>query len=346
MFIRLYVSFGFYSISTTVQGKEHQVKSRGKLPCGFSENLLIAVALGEAAVPLAQRVEEHLGSCSLCGALLSRYRSLCLQLDSWPQVSEEEVYQMQSMLRDRLLSSQRHRLLVALWHSPLGDLRIGKTDRGVAWVEFVTGEGEASRLTKKFALEEGDLEDLFGSLREYLEGKRKSLGWTVDGVLIRSPFQREVLRATAEIPYGTVVTYRGIAQAIGRPQAVRAVARALRFNPLPIQIPCHRVVGSDGNLTGYAGKRLELKGRLLALEGVPVIRTSRGLYILKDQMYLGWQREGFFCLPTCPRVEKLRPLGPILIPSQARAEELGFLACKVCHPESSVRWCGPKSWGA
>lgn len=85
--------------------------------------------------------------------------------------------------------------------------------------------------------------------------------------MVGTPFQVLVWHALMEIPYGTLVTYAEVAQRIDRPRAVRAVASAIAQNPLPIVVPCHRVVGSNGSLTGYRGG-LHLKSRLLALEGV------------------------------------------------------------------------------
>ena len=82
-----------------------------------------------------------------------------------------------------------------------------------------------------------------------------------------TPFQQSVWRALCAIPFGETRSYRELAEAIGNPKAVRAVARANGANPLSIVVPCHRVIGADGTLTGYAGG-LEMKARLLALEGV------------------------------------------------------------------------------
>lgn len=81
-----------------------------------------------------------------------------------------------------------------------------------------------------------------------------------------SPFQRAVWAALCEIPYGEVRSYRAIAERIGRPRAARAVGRANHLNPLPILIPCHRVIGASGALTGYGGG-LAVKERLLGIEG-------------------------------------------------------------------------------
>lgn len=100
-------------------------------------------------------------------------------------------------------------------------------------------------------------------LLEYLAGVRRvfDLPLAPKG----TEFYRSVWRALEEIPYGETRSYRDIAQVVGRPKAVRAVGQANHNNPIPILIPCHRVVGADGRLTGYAGG-LDLKERLLRLE--------------------------------------------------------------------------------
>jgi methylated-DNA-[protein]-cysteine S-methyltransferase len=85
-----------------------------------------------------------------------------------------------------------------------------------------------------------------------------------------TPFRRAVWEALLGVPWGTTASYGEIARRIGRPRAVRAVGAANGANPLPIVIPCHRIVGADGSLTGFAGG-LELKARLLALEGITLV---------------------------------------------------------------------------
>ena len=100
-------------------------------------------------------------------------------------------------------------------------------------------------------------------LLEYLAGARRAFDLPLDPA--GTDFQRSVWEALGAIPYGETRTYGEIAAAVGRPKAVRAVGQANHVNPLPIFIPCHRVVGKNGALTGYAGG-LDLKRALLALE--------------------------------------------------------------------------------
>lgn len=238
----------------------------------------------------------------------------------------------------RLMSHSRPRLFLDVWHSPVGDIRIGKTDKGVALVEFVRSDEAKSPgddLQETFTIEHDStaVADLAKKLEDYFNGKLQNLEWIVDDTLMRSDFQREVLRTTAEVPYGTVVTYQSVADAMGQPKAVRAVAQALRHNPVPIHIPCHRVIGSDGSLTGYAGNLTAIKKQILAIEGIPVIENAKGLAIAKERIYVGWRHDRCFCLPRCPSLKNQSAGDRAFIPSQMRAEMMGYTPCDVCHPE-------------
>ena len=102
---------------------------------------------------------------------------------------------------------------------------------------------------------------------EYLDGARRDFDLQIDWSVL-TPFQQSVLQATFAIPYGQTRTYAQIAQQVGNPRAARAVGRAEATNPMPVVIPCHRVVGTDGKLHGYgAGDGLKTKAWLLEMEG-------------------------------------------------------------------------------
>ncbi len=110
------------------------------------------------------------------------------------------------------------------------------------------------------------LEAAIIQISEYLEGKRRDFALPIDWSMM-TPFQEQVLRATDSIPYGGVSTYSEIAQKVGKPGAARAVGSAEAANPVPIVIPCHRVIGSDGKLHGYGGRGgITTKAWLLKLE--------------------------------------------------------------------------------
>ena len=101
------------------------------------------------------------------------------------------------------------------------------------------------------------------ALEAYFSGKREIFDLPL--LPVGTPFQRKVWKAVRTIPYGTTATYAALAKKIGRPKAIRAVANAVGANPLAIIIPCHRIIGSDGTLRGYAGG-VELKRKLLDIE--------------------------------------------------------------------------------
>jgi methylated-DNA-[protein]-cysteine S-methyltransferase len=111
-----------------------------------------------------------------------------------------------------------------------------------------------------------------GQLREYFAGERTA--FDVEVAPAGSPFQRRVWEALRRIPFGATVGYGELAAQLGVPGSARAVGRANATNPLPIIVPCHRVIGADGSLTGYAGG-LEMKIALLRREGVAVVEGAR-----------------------------------------------------------------------
>lgn len=141
--------------------------------------------------------------------------------------------------------------------SPVGDLTLTEENGALTGLYFgrLSLEGEEG-LT---AL----LERTSRQLEEYFAGKRKQFDLPLS--LRGTEFQRQVWAALRDIPYGETRSYGQIAQAVGRPKAVRAVGMANHRNPISIIVPCHRVVGADGSLTGYGGG-LENKKFLLALE--------------------------------------------------------------------------------
>ena len=144
----------------------------------------------------------------------------------------------------------------AFYQSPFGLLKIGAADGKVILVGIVSKQDEPNQPTALSA-------EVYRQLQEYFAGKRTV--FTVPYVLNGTGFQQAVWTQIAKIPYGQTAAYKDIAQAIDKPRAFQATGRAVGANPLAIIIPCHRVVGSNGELTGYAFG-LEMKKALLNLE--------------------------------------------------------------------------------
>jgi methylated-DNA-[protein]-cysteine S-methyltransferase len=162
----------------------------------------------------------------------------------------------------------------ALVESPVGTLVAAATPRGLAtlsYEDFHGGvdavlDGLAAKLSPRMLEAPGKLDDVRRELDEYFEGRRRDFDVPIDWSLA-SEFARRILKATAAIPFGQVSTYGKVAAQAGNAKASRAAGRALGANPIPIVVPCHRVVGSTGQLTGYTGG-LHRKVALLAIEGV------------------------------------------------------------------------------
>jgi hypothetical protein len=114
---------------------------------------------------------------------------------------------------------------------------------------------------------------------------------------------------------------------------VRPVAQALRWNPLPIVIPCHRVIGGSGALTGYAGRRVELKQRLLAVEGVKMIAARDDFKVDREAMYTMVTGDAEYCVPTCGSLLSRSLSTLTLFGTREGAEAAGFAPCTSCRPD-------------
>ena len=151
-----------------------------------------------------------------------------------------------------------------------GKLWLAATEHGLCAVAFGGDEATfVADLEKTWAFrplhDHSALDDARQQLSDYLNGQRTGFDLRLDLRAV-TPFQRQVLEATLAIPRGQTVSYKALAERVGKPNAVRAVGGAQARNPIPIVIPCHRVVGADGSLTGYGGG-MALKQALLRLEG-------------------------------------------------------------------------------
>ena len=162
----------------------------------------------------------------------------------------------------------------ALVDSPVGALVAAATPRGLATLSYEDHHGGvdavldalAQRLSPRILEAPAKLDPVRRELDEYFAGARTAFDLPLDWALA-GDFARRILQATAAIPFGEVRTYGEVAARAGNPKAARAAGRALGSNPIPIVVPCHRVVGAGGRLVGYTGG-LHRKEALLRVEGV------------------------------------------------------------------------------
>lgn len=159
--------------------------------------------------------------------------------------------------------------------SPVGTLVAARTPRGLArlaYEQFNGGldavvEDLAQRLSPRVLEAPARLDDVRRELDEYFDGRRDRFDVPIDFGLVRTDFARRVLQAAAAIPFGETRSYREVADRAGNDKAVRAAGTALSHNPIPVVVPCHRVLRSGGALGGYTGG-VEKKELLLRIEGV------------------------------------------------------------------------------
>jgi methylated-DNA-[protein]-cysteine S-methyltransferase len=163
--------------------------------------------------------------------------------------------------------------------SPVGSLSICRTLRGIARIDFGSSQQRDTALFKwghkwwpqaGFVRDDHDelLKEAAGQLDEYFRGNTTTFNLPLD--MKGTPFQLKVWQALLQVPYGQTAAYRDIAIAVGEPKAARAVGGANNKNPVPIIVPCHRVVGANGSMVGYS-PGLSIKETLLRLERAPLL---------------------------------------------------------------------------
>jgi methylated-DNA-[protein]-cysteine S-methyltransferase len=162
--------------------------------------------------------------------------------------------------------------------TPIGQLLVAVTDRGLCEIEFdPEPDRDAELLARQFGARvlrsPRPTDDVRRQLDEYFAGERRRFDLPVD-LRLAQEFRAAVMKELAEVPYGQLTTYGALAAKAGRPRAARAVGTIMNRNPVPIVLPCHRVVGSTGALTGYGGG-LDRKRALLELEGALIGLTGK-----------------------------------------------------------------------
>ncbi|HLH73635.1 MAG TPA: methylated-DNA--[protein]-cysteine S-methyltransferase [Chloroflexota bacterium] len=148
-----------------------------------------------------------------------------------------------------------------------------------------------------------------------------------------TPFEQAVLLKTAEIPRGEIRPYSWIAKEVGHPAAARAVGSAVARNPIPLLIPCHRVVRADGHIGNYGLGGDQAKRRLLTAEGIDLGEVERLARV--GIRYVGSDTTRIYCYPTCCYARQVTEQHRMTFRSEEEAIALGYRPCKVCRPPGS-----------
>lgn len=236
-------------------------------PCDLCVEALPGYVLGDLPVTDSRWVLEHTAVCNSCRSELHCYEEVDSLLDRCCQVKDDAAPPLTSLF-------ERKALREAAWgriDSPLGELLLAVSDEGVCEIGFGWMEPDqafVARLMQRGFMpihDDNRIQDVAIQLREYFSGRRNHFAVPLDFSGL-SHFSRAVLDATAQVPFGETRTYGEIARTIGKPGASRAVGNALNRNPIPLIVPCHRIVPTGDGIGKYAGG-VETKVRLLTMEG-------------------------------------------------------------------------------
>jgi len=216
--------------------------------------------------------------------------------------------------------------------SPVGRLLVAESDRGLATIHFLSmdaGERTLELLRKKFDLIENEASTrrVGAEIDRLFKGDFSALAHRVDLSVVESDFQRRALTLLRTVPPGAVITYQGLAAAVGHPNSQRAIGTTMATNPVPIFVPCHRVIKSDGTIGNYGGG-VENKLKLLRAEGFTVGRDLR----LPSGAVMGHRKTRIFCRPECSAARRAGKASSLYFADAQSAGKAGLRACKLCRP--------------
>ncbi len=221
--------------------------------------------------------------------------------------------------------------------SPIGPVFVAWNGRGVSTVAVA---GDPARFESAFRSQVGRPirpataipPRLERALARRLVGDRAPIALDLRN---RTEFERDVWSKALEIPRGEVRPYRWVAAEIGRPKAVRAVGSALGHNPIPLVIPCHRVVRSDGLIGEYSLGGPSNKRTILAAEGLDHDELER--LARAGVRFLASDTTGIYCLPSCHNARRITDAHRVPLRSGTDPEAAGFRACRACRPDAALR---------
>ena len=314
--------------------------------CRDVQLLLDAYVGGDLTEDTAQHVQGHLKQCRPCRSQADVAHRLMtglkqLSMESKSQGFDRRLLERLSSEALRKVSHSPARLEYFMLETSLGKALVAHTRGAIVRFALVADEAsEVAQLERRFGLAPRQ-SDPSVHLRQAVLAYVESAGATSRprvSLARMSSFQRLVLEKVDEIKRGSVRSYQWVAREVGHPRAARAVGMALGQNPVPVLVPCHRVVRADGSLGGYSlGTPLKaslgtpLKARLLELEGLTGADVAHSLTVL-----YGRRTTGIFCFPTCAyaRGHARRPHPENVVPFRSAREAwaAGYRPCLVCRP--------------
>jgi methylated-DNA-[protein]-cysteine S-methyltransferase len=229
---------------------------------------------------------------------------------------------------------RRPQAAVGIVKSPLGDLLVAMTGHGIAVNHYLLDAEDLAVMIAKMRLALDLVEDLRAvktvgeEVRRYLGGEAAALRQKIDLTLAVSPFQKKVLHKLQEVPRGAVISYQALGAAAGAPQGARAVGNAMHNNPVPIYVPCHRVIAANGRIGGYGGG-IPRKLQLLRSEGFALADAA---VHLPDDAVWGHTGTKIYCRNDCRTAARVNRSRVLFFADAREARQAGMRPCKICQP--------------
>jgi O-6-methylguanine DNA methyltransferase len=258
------------------------------------------------------------------------------QMKDSPSIDDRMLDAMIGQTRPRIERAmkilRRPQARVGVIPSPLGKLLVAESDRGLAAIHFLFisgGDRTLELLRMKFDLIENEptVRRIGKEIDRVFEGGIDAVARPVDLSLVESDFQRRAYTFLRKVPAGAVITYHGLAATVGSPDAQRAIGTSMATNPIPIFVPCHRVIKSDGTIGNYGGG-VDNKIKLLRAEGFDVGRDLR----LPSRAVMGHRHTKIFCRPDCSASRRADPTNALIFADAECAGHAGLRPCKLCKP--------------
>lgn len=243
----------------------------------------------------------------------------------------------QRRLERELTRMRRPEAAVGVTSSPLGDLLVAATHRGIALIHYLSGSGDALAAIDQARARLDLVEDFRIAERvglevtKYLAGSGDALRMEVDLLLAGGSFQQKVLQKLQEVPRGAALSYQALSAAAGVPAGARAVGNAMHANPVPIYVPCHRVIAANGGLGGYGGGA-ERKIRLLRCEGFHF--QDESLRLSAGSVW-GHRQTRIFCRHGCSTAARVDRHKVLFFADARAAQRAGLRPCQICRPETN-----------
>ena len=240
----------------------------------------------------------------------------------------------QRRVENALKQIRRPQASIGVVDSPLGDLLVALSERGIVLIHYLPGDENLESTIAKLRLTLDPVEDRKSvkevgiEIRRYLDGDADALRRNIDLTLAASPFQKKVLSKLREVPRGAVVSYQALGAAAGAPKGARAVGNALHNNPVPIYVPCHRVITSSGGIGGYGGGGAR-KIQLLRSEGFALDKAGDKL---PNSVVWGHRDTKIYCRTSCRTTARVDRAQVLFFADPGDAKQAGLRPCKVCRP--------------